>query len=76
INSVDLETGKKYPSNKKQRELVKQENDNDCREHGVSVTERGTAKMRYTLAEKGIVFDTDEYSWTDEWRDQIENAKA
>lgn len=60
INSVDLETGKKYQSNKKQRELVKQENDNVCREHGLSVTERGTAKMRYTQAEKGIVFDRDE----------------
>ncbi len=76
INSVDLETGKKYQSNKKQRELVKQENDNVCREHGLSVTERGTAKMRYTQAEKGIVFDRDEYSWKDELRDQIENAKA
>lgn len=54
INSVDLETGKKYQSNKKQRDLVKNENDNVCREHGLSVTERGTAKMRYTQAEKGI----------------------
>ncbi|MBF7023303.1 relaxase/mobilization nuclease domain-containing protein [Staphylococcus kloosii] len=76
INSVDLETGKKYQSNKKQRELVKQSNDNVCREHGLSVTERGTAKMRYTQAEKGIVFDREEYSWKDELRDQIENAKA
>jgi hypothetical protein len=75
INSVDLETGNKYQSNKKQRELVKQENDNVCREHGLSVTERGTAKMRYTQAEKGIVFDRDEYSWKDELRDHIEHAK-
>jgi hypothetical protein len=76
INSIDLETGKKYQSNKKQREFVKQANDNVCRDHGLSVTERGTAKMRYTQAEKGIVFDRDEYSWKDELRDQIENAKA
>jgi hypothetical protein len=76
INSVDLETGKKYQSNKKQRDLVKKENDNICREHGLSVTERGTAKMRYTQAEKGIVFDRDEYSWKDELRDLIENAKT
>ncbi|MEV6489851.1 hypothetical protein AB0M20_14675 [Actinoplanes sp. NPDC051633] len=27
INSIDLETGKKYQSNKKQREFVKQKND-------------------------------------------------
>lgn len=76
INSVDLETGKKYQSNKKQRDLVKKENDNICREHGLSVTERGTAKMRYTQAEKGIVFDREEYSWKDELRELIENAKA
>lgn len=76
INSIDLDTGKKYQSNKKQRELVKQENDNVCRENGLSVTERGTAKMRYTQAEKGIVFDRDGYSWKDELRDQIENAKS
>ena len=75
INSVDLETGKKYQSNKKQRDLVKKENDNVCREHGLSVTERGTAKMRYTQAEKGIVFDREEYSWKDELRELIENAK-
>ncbi|HED9249040.1 TPA: relaxase/mobilization nuclease domain-containing protein, partial [Salmonella enterica subsp. enterica serovar Enteritidis] len=71
-----LETGKKYQSNKKQRDLVKKENDNVCREHGLSVTERGTAKMRYTQAEKGIVFDREEYSWKDELRELIENAKA
>jgi hypothetical protein len=76
INSVDLETGEKYQSNKKQRELVKQENDNVCREHGLSVTERGTAKIRYTQAEKGIVFDREEYSWKDELRDHIESAKT
>ncbi|MGW7828091.1 relaxase/mobilization nuclease domain-containing protein [Staphylococcus shinii] len=76
INSIDIDTGKKYQSNKKQRELVKQENDNVCREHGLSVTERGTAQMRYTQAEKGIVFDRGEYSWKDELRELIENAKA
>ncbi|RIM85617.1 protein rlx, partial [Staphylococcus xylosus] len=47
-----------------------------CREHGLSVTERGTAKMRYTQAEKGIVFDREEYSWKDELRELIENAKT
>src|SRR5699024_198263 len=57
-------------------DLVKKENDNVCREHGLSVTERGTAKMRYTQAEKGIVFDREEYSWKDELRELIENAKT
>lgn len=76
INSIDLETGKKYQSNKKQREFVKQANDSVCHTHELSVAERGTAKVRYTQAEKGIVFNRDEYSWKDELRDKIENAKA
>ncbi|MCP6639962.1 relaxase/mobilization nuclease domain-containing protein [Klebsiella pneumoniae] len=75
INSVDLETGKKYQSNKKQRDRVKQENDNICREHGLSVPERDTAKLRYTQAEKALI-DKDKYSWKDELREQIEMAKA
>ncbi|MGO3019271.1 MAG: relaxase/mobilization nuclease domain-containing protein, partial [Anaerococcus sp.] len=76
INSIDLETGKKYQSNKKQREFVKQANDSVCHTHELNVAERGTAKVRYTQAEKGIVFNRDEYSWKDELRDKIENAKA
>ncbi|WP_256050847.1 relaxase/mobilization nuclease domain-containing protein, partial [Staphylococcus aureus] len=47
INSVDLETEKKYQSNKQQRKLVKRENDNICRSHGLSVPKRETAHLRY-----------------------------
>jgi hypothetical protein len=75
INSVDLETGNKYQSNKKQRDLVKKANDEICVSHNLSIPDR-QAPIRYTQAEKGIVFDRDEYSWKDELRDHIENAKA
>ncbi|OHQ37744.1 protein rlx, partial [Staphylococcus sp. HMSC069D04] len=75
INSVDLETGKKYQSNKQQRELVKRENDNICRSHGLSVPERDTAHLRYTQAESALI-DKGKTSWKDELREQIENAKA
>lgn len=75
INSIDLETGKKYQSNKQQRELVKRENDNICRSHGLSVPERGTAHLRYTQAESALI-DKGKTSWKDELREQIENAKA
>ena len=74
INSIDLETGKKYQSNKKQREFVKQKNDEVCREHGLSVTERN-ATMRYTQAEKGLI-EKGKSSWKDEIRDAIEQSQA
>ncbi|HBI9315685.1 TPA: relaxase/mobilization nuclease domain-containing protein [Staphylococcus aureus] len=75
INSINLETGKKYQSNKQQRELIKQENDNVCRSHGLSVPERDTAKLRYTQTESALL-DKGKTSWKDELREEIENAKA
>ena len=74
INSIDLETGRKYQSNKEQRDFVKQANDDICREHGLSVPERDTAKLRYTQAEKSLI-EKDQYSWKDDLREKIENAK-
>ncbi|MCF6724239.1 relaxase/mobilization nuclease domain-containing protein, partial [Escherichia coli] len=74
INSIDLETGKKYQSNKKQRELIKQQNDEVCRKSGLSVTNRDTAKLRYTQAEKSLI-EKGKYSWKDDLREQIEYAK-
>lgn len=75
INSINLETGKKYQSNKQQRELIKQENDNVCRSHGLSVPERDTAKLRYTQTESALL-DKGKTSWKDELRENIEHAKA
>ena len=74
INSIDLETGRKYQSNKKQRDFVKRSNDEICREHGLSVPERNTAKLRYTQAEKSLI-EKDQYSWKDDLREKIEHAK-
>ncbi len=75
INSIDLETGKKYQSNKQQRDFIKQTNDDICREHGLSVPERNTAKLRYTQAEKSLI-EKDQYSWKDDLREKIEIAKG
>ena len=74
INSIDLETGRKYQSNKQQRDFVKQANDDICREHNLSVPERDTAKLRYTQAEKSLI-EKDQYSWKDDLREKIEHAK-
>jgi len=73
INSIDLETGKKYQSNKKQRELVKEKNDEVCRKHGLSIPEHN-ATMRYTQAEKGLI-EKGKISWKDEIREKIEEVK-
>lgn len=59
INSINLETGRKYQSNKKQRELVKKANDDICVSHHLSIPNRQT-QIGYTQAEKGIVFDREE----------------
>jgi type IV secretory pathway VirD2 relaxase len=40
INSVNIETGKKYHSSNKQRDLIKSENDRICQERGLSVVEK------------------------------------
>lgn len=75
INSIDLETGRKYQSNKQQRDFIKQTNDDICREHGLSVPERDTAKLRYTQTEKSLI-EKDQYAWKDDLREKIEIAKG
>ena len=74
INSIDLETGKKFNNNKQALRNVRNFNDEICREHGLSVPERDTAKLRYTQAEKALI-EKDQYSWKDDLREKIENAK-
>lgn len=75
INSIDLETGKKFNNNKKALHDIRQANDEVCQSHNLSIPNR-QAQIRYTQAEKAIVFDKEEYSWKDELRELIENAKA
>ena len=75
INSVDLETGKKFNNNKKALHDIRRANDEISRSHGLSVPERDTAKLRYTQAESALL-DKGKTSWKDELREEIENAKA
>src|SRR5699024_884317 len=74
INSVNIDTGKKYQSNKAQRELVKQKNDEICREHGLSVPVK-TSNLRYTQAERAIL-EKGQSSWKDELRKAINVVKS
>ena len=70
INSIDLETGKKYLSNKKQREIVKQAYDTLCREHNLSVTEK-QRETRYTQAEYEIGKEAQKGNKSIPWKEQI-----
>src|SRR5699024_4993778 len=70
INSIDLDTGNKYQSNKKQRELVKRENDNICHSHGLSVPEK-QRETRYTQAEYEIGKEAQKGNKPIPWKEQI-----
>ena len=80
INSIDLETGKKFNNNKQALRDVRNFNDEVCREHVLSVPEKDTARLRYTQTEKAIADpntkSTAQYSWKDEIREVIDQSQA
>ena len=80
INSIDLETGKKFNNNKQALRNVRNFNDEVCMEHGLSVPEKDTARLRYTQTEKAIADpntkSTAQYSWKDEIREAIDQSQA
>ena len=55
INSIDLETGKKFNNNKQALRDLRDFNDDVCREHSLSVPEKDTARLRYTQTEKRLL---------------------
>ncbi|PTI35383.1 protein rlx [Mammaliicoccus vitulinus] len=73
INSIDLETGKKFNNNKKALHDIRQANDEVCQSHNLSIPEE-KAKLRYTQAEQNMI-DKDKYSWKNEIRMAIEETK-
>lgn len=73
INSVNLETGNKYQSNKEQRDFIKKANDQLCEERGLSVPEK-SSEIRYTLAEQNLI-DKDKPSWKNDVRMAVEETK-
>ena len=80
MNSIDLETGKKFNNNKQALRNVRDFNDEVCLEHGLSVPEKDTARLRYTQTEKAIADpntkSTAQYSWKDEIREAIDQSQA
>ncbi|MEJ7197609.1 relaxase/mobilization nuclease domain-containing protein, partial [Staphylococcus epidermidis] len=80
LNSIDLETGKKFNNNKQALRNVRDFNDEVCIEHGLSVPDKDTARLRYTQTEKAIADpntkSTVQYSWKDEIREVIDQSQA
>lgn len=80
INAINLETGKKFNNNKQALRDLRNLNDEVCLEHGLSVPEKDTARLRYTQTEKAIADPNTkskaQYSWKDEIREAIDQSKA
>ena len=76
INSIDLETGKKFNNNKKTLHDIRQANDEVCRSHNLSIPEE-KANLRYTQAEQNIIdkANNDKASWKNQVRMAIEETK-
>lgn len=75
INSVDLETGKKFNNNKQALRDLRQANDEVCKAHGLSVVEEQNASIRYTQAEQALL-EKGKTSWKDELRQAIDLSKG
>ena len=76
INSVNHENGKKLHLHGQQAiDKVRGLSDELCKERGLSVVKEPTSKVRYTLAEQGIL-ERGETSWKDEIRQAIDYEKV
>ena len=74
INSIDLETGKKFNNNKTALHDIRQANDEVCQSHNLSIPEE-KAKLRYTQAEYSVL-NKGKTSWKDEIRHAIDQSQA
>lgn len=74
INSVNVETGKKYVDNAKNLYFIREQSDRLCEKHDLSVIKEPSAKQRYHQAEYGLA-KRGEMSWKDELRQAIDITK-
>lgn len=75
INSVNVETGKKYVDNAKNLYFIREQSDKLCEQHDLSVVKEPSAKQRYHQAEYGLA-KRGEVSWKDELRQAIDHVKG
>ncbi|PTG37380.1 protein rlx, partial [Staphylococcus cohnii] len=76
INSVDLETGKKFYNNKQALKDIRQANDEISKTHNLSIPDK-QAQIRYTQAEQNIMDKSKDVkaSWKNQIRIAIEDTK-
>jgi hypothetical protein len=74
INSVNVESGKKYVDNAKNLYFIREQSDRLCEKHDLSVIKEPSAKQRYHQAEYGLA-KRGEMSWKDELRQAIDITK-
>src|SRR5699024_12268917 len=71
INSVNLETGKKYQAHGKEAmERARSLSDEVCNSHDLSVVKEHNASVRHTLAEQHLL-EKNKISWKDELHEAI-----
>jgi len=73
INSVSLETGKKYHSDRGQIDMIRKASDDFCIENDLSIPIK-PSNLRFTMAEKEILV-SGKTSWKDELREAIDIEK-
>jgi hypothetical protein len=75
INAVNYEDGRKFHAHGQDAiDRFREASDELCKEHGLSIVEERSADVRYTLAEQSLL-EKGEYSWKDEIRTAIDQAK-
>ncbi|MCS6168291.1 relaxase/mobilization nuclease domain-containing protein [Clostridium botulinum] len=77
INSVNMETGKKFVNNRQKLYEIRTQSDTLCQQHELSIVKEKTADIRYTQAEQNIIdkSDNDKVSWKNQVRMAIEATK-
>ena len=76
INSIDLDTGKKFYNNKQALKDIRQANDEISKTHNLSIPDK-QAQIRYTQAEQNIMDKSKDVkaSWKNQIRIAIEDTK-
>ncbi|MDW4113106.1 relaxase/mobilization nuclease domain-containing protein [Staphylococcus saprophyticus] len=77
INSVNMETGKKFVNDRQKLYEIRTQSDTLCQQHELSIVQEKTADIRYTQAEQNIIdkSDNDKVSWKNQVRMAIEATK-
>ncbi|WP_162781536.1 relaxase/mobilization nuclease domain-containing protein, partial [Staphylococcus aureus] len=74
INSVNMNTGKKFVNDRNKLYEMRRKNDELCRQRNLSIANEKKAQIRYTQAERAVI-EKGQISWKDEIRQAIDKEK-